>query len=251
MAGGFFLGFVQGAALSVLALAGLSLLTPVQPPAAQGRAAPPAIAASPELAPEPAPADEAAEERPAAPPPVSQPAPAAPEDEPPPPVVPGPEAGSVGLPVGSEFGRSGDLPPRLPDAASGSSPVEAGPAPAIAPPDPEAERAPTMDADRAARPEAVPDPGAPAQPDPGTSEASPEIGRPQSRAGAVPAPVPVLRPSETRDDSPRLPASDAAPAPSPAPETGEMPARAPGLPRPALDLSLPPDLSDLRRLERN
>ena len=36
-----------------------------------------------------------------------------------------------------------------------------------------------------------------------------------------------------------------------APEASGSPDTAPRLPRPALDLSLPPDLTDLRRLERN
>ena len=104
MAGGFFRGVIHGAgAAAVLIVAG-SLVLPLPEP----------------------PADV-----------LSDPLPTAPETQPavpePAPSEGGPALGTLDLPVGSEFGRSGDLPPRLPAPVSGTAALPA-PVPAIAPP---------------------------------------------------------------------------------------------------------------------
>lgn len=264
MAGGFFWGFIQGAVLSGVALAGLSLMRPVEAPPRAGAGA------------------EAPEARPADPTPTPVSEPRADPDAGT--AARGPAADRLDLPVGSEFGRAGDLPPLVPGSASGSAPARSGAAPAIAAPEADAGAAPRLDAPTAL-PETLPDAGAPAQPAPDAGGDSPALALPEDRpAVAAPAAapaLPALQQGSAPDDGPRLPAPDLAPdaAPAvpaaapgddlpeaPAPEQGGQVQRTPAqtspaqtspaptsppLPSPALDLSLPPDLSDLRRLERN
>lgn len=143
----------------------------------------------------------------------------------------------VGLPVGSEFGRGGDVAPRLP------APNAASPRPAtdpVAVPLPADEPAPATATQQNARPEALAVDRLPGQPKPAADGASPALRLPDAGRDAAPA----------ADRAAPLPPADADASPRLAPDAPDAGA-APALPAPALDLSLPPDLTDLRRLERN
>ncbi|WP_410219003.1 hypothetical protein [Paracoccus sp. (in: a-proteobacteria)] len=213
MAREFLTGTLHGGLLGVAALAGLSLLLPV----GQEVSHPVAVAPAP-VVPQAAPA-----ERPAMP--------------------AGPEAGSVGLPVGSEFGRGGDLAPRLPEPANAAPrPGSEGPA---AVPAPAAESAPAAMAGDTARPELLVEDRMTAPSEPEAGEDAPGLALPDASAAApaardVPQAPAALAPDAGQDALPEV-------APEPA---SDVPA-APSLPAPGLDLSLPPDLTDLRQLERN
>lgn len=274
MAGGFLKGLMHGGLLGVVALAGLSMLLPL--PGAQDRdggaepkvsaaASVPAAADPTPAAPAPGP-ESVAPERTAPEPAALEPAASA-QDPAPAVDLPGgaaPDADAVGLPVGSEFGRGGDVAPRLPAPQSASPRALGDP---VAVPAPAAEPAPVaLTADKV-RPETLADDRMPAQTLPQDGGAAPGLTLPQTAPGsaagsdalrAVPLPdqgpgqdaAPLILPA-TDDETPggdvtptNAPEADADAPPPDAPP-------APGLPSPALDLSLPPDLTDLRRLERN
>ncbi|WP_405405451.1 hypothetical protein [Paracoccus sp. Ld10] len=147
----------------------------------------------------------------------------------------GHDALSVGLPIGSEFGRGGDVAPTLP-APGAVSQRDAATRAAMPAPRDEAARV----ADDTMRPDLQPTDRMPAQPVPDTIDDAPGL----ALRGAAPATVtgPIPRPAvrATQDGLPRIAPPDDAPMD-----------RAPAMPAPALDLSLPPDLTDLRRMERN
>lgn len=143
---------------------------------------------------------------------------------------------SVGLPVGSEFGRGGDLAPRLPAPNAAGPRVDSRPA---AVPAPAGEPAPAAVTQGSARPEALADDRIPAQDPPPATDDAPGLTLPQAAPRTqLRAPQPVTGPA--RDDTPLI-----------APDSAAAPEARPAMPAPALDLSLPPDLTDLRRLERN
>lgn len=175
-----------------------------------------------------------------------------------------PAAAAVELPVGSEFARGGDIAPVLPaPLASRSERPSQSEAPAVVAP--AAEPAPIALSEPVGRPEA---PAADGGLSPATlpgAEESPAIRRPEQIAPPSVAALPgfaaqsapdraAVTPSSVTpptDAAPNPPAIAAIPAPVVAPPQPLPPAAAPLMPAPALDLSLPPDLSDLRLLERN
>lgn len=151
-------------------------------------------------------------------------------------------SGRMDLPVGSEFGRAGDVAPRAPTPIrAGESQRQSEPVAVTAP---VAEPAPRPVTDDNARPDTLAGDSMPAQSQPAPFDAAPGL---QLPGGAADAPMtrslPGLAPDAPQDSLPQLAdspdAQDAQPDPAP-----EMPA-------PGLDLSLPPDLTDLRKMERN
>ncbi len=145
------------------------------------------------------------------------------------------DALSVGMPIGSEFGRGGDVTPTLPAPSAASLRDAATPA-AV----PAVQDEPVPVTNDTMRPSLPPTDRLPAQPVPDMAGDAPGL----TLRGDVPvtvtdpAPQPVIR--ATQDGLPRIAPSDDAPLD-----------RAPVMPAPALDLSLPPDLTDLRRMEQN
>lgn len=241
MARGFWTGVVHGGLLSAAALAGLSLLAPVPwrnqtapAPKAQSEAAP---KAQPDAQPEAAPAIAATPE-PAVTPPADQAVPSdqASSAETMPAETPdAPLAAAVDLPVGSEFGRGGDVAPRLPaPLAVPAARMDQTEAPAVSAP--AAEPAPVAITGPVERPEARM-PGGNLTPTPmPEGEAAPDFARPSvldapslvttpDMAGASdPDQIPEARPVAA--DQPGI-------APEPAPEIGPETTRLPRLnPRP-------------------
>ncbi|WP_347138534.1 hypothetical protein [Paracoccus sp. SSK6] len=220
MARGFWTGLLHGGVVSVLAVAALSLAAPLPQP---DPALPPAPAVVP-VAPQPAPALA----------PVPQPGDA-------------PQAGAVDLPVGSEFGRGGDVAPRLPVPLATDRPDQAE-APAVMAPT--SEPAPVALTAADPRPQPAGDGGGPVQGAPSAGEDAPRLDRP----AALPQPTALAAPdraaADAPDAAPAVPAEEPAPIP-PATAQPEQQIPTPGLPAPVLDLSLPPDLSDLQGLTRD
>lgn len=148
---------------------------------------------------------------------------------------PGRGALSIGMPIGSEFGSGGDVSPTLPAPSAASLRDAATPAAVPAPQD---EPAPVTN--DTMRPSLQPTDRMPAQPAPDMAADAPGLtlrgDTPVTVTG--PAPQPAIRAAQ--DGLPRIAPSDDAPMD-----------RAPAMPAPALDLSLPPDLTDLRRMERD
>ncbi|WP_378944367.1 hypothetical protein [Paracoccus sp. R86501] len=151
-------------------------------------------------------------------------------------------SGRMDLPVGSEFGRAGDVAPRAPtpirptDSDRASEPVAVTA--------PVAEPAPRPVTDDNARPDALAGDRIPAQSQPAPADAAPELQLPGVAADApMSRSLPGLAVDAPQDSLPSLAAipdaQDALPDPAPA------------MPAPGLDLSLPPDLTDLRKMERN
>lgn len=241
MAGGFFRGMIHGAAAAAVLIVAGSLVLPL-PETAPETAPEVGPETAPETAPEVTP-EALFDTRPVAPDTpetLSEETPSA-----------GPALGDLDLPVGSEFGRSGDLPPRLPAPVSGTAALPA-PAPAIAPP--ASETAPVAATGGTEPPETAPDPEAPSRGQPLPSADSPALDLPAAEGAPPPdrpaAPQSSLR--APRDEPPVAPTpADPAPDPAAAAEAPREPVAIPRLHAPALDLSLPPDLSDLRRLERD
>lgn len=264
MAHGFWKGLLHGAVISVAGLAGLSLLTPVSDDAAQDGTSVPEQREPVPIQAEPADEQPAApEERPTdadgeqieisvpeevAPPAASEPADSGNTSQ-------GPEAATMDLPVGSEFGRGGDVVPHMPAPMESDTQSRHTDAPAVSAPT--AEPAPV----------AITDPGA--QPATGAPDAKlTETQEPQSEDAPEPdlsvsleAPdvmkAPQMIGSAEPDEAPAIGAANAgegdevdAPAlPEVVPvEKGESQdvADPPALPSPVIDLSTPPDLSDLR-----
>lgn len=212
MARGFWTGLFHGGVVGIAALAALSLAAPLPQPE-------PAPAAEP--APEPRPV----EPRPN---PVKPQSARQPGDT--------PQAGAVDLPVGSEFGRGGDLAPSLPAPLTQDRPAQAE-APAVMAPT--SEPVPVAVTIPDPRPQPAGEQDGPVQTAPAAGEDAPDLARP----AALAQPVASAAPRRAMADGP-----DAAPA-MPLDLPGANPA--PGLPAPALDLSLPPDLSDLQGLSRD
>ncbi|MCF3972271.1 hypothetical protein [Paracoccus salsus] len=273
MARGFWTGLTHGAALSAAVLVVVSLLSPLPVPRAPGDdgrlanpdEAAPAADRMPMTAPETAPgmpqdaASDPLEAAPAqpeaadAPPPETRPitSPAEPRGQ--------PDAEAVGLPVGSEFGRGGDIAPRLPaQLRAPADRLDQSDAPAVSAP--AAEPAPVAITGSNARPEVPGDAAQPAQDLPAAGETAPAFERPQPLDSPLRRSVPDMALSGEADRSPAAP-GPATPQPvaadpdaeaaqpgdetAPAADTGDA-MRAPAMPAPALDLTLPPDLSDLR-----
>ncbi|WP_237168584.1 hypothetical protein [Paracoccus shandongensis] len=182
MARGFWTGFLHGGAVSIAAVAALSLAAPVP----QGET--------------------------------------------------DPVAEAVDLPVGSEFGRGGDVVPSAPAPLAPGRPDQPE-APAVMAPT--SEPVPVAITAAEPRPQPAGQGDGPVQGIPAAGEDAPDLDRP----AALPQPAILAAPGRTVADAP-----DAAPA-----IPGDQPASpaAPGLPAPALDLSLPPDLSDLQGLSRD
>ena len=223
MARGFWTGLLHGGAISIVAVVALSLAAPL-------------TQQEPESAPAPEPAPVFV---PVEPQPTPAPAPAAPQ--------PGgvPQAGSVDLPVGSEFGRGGDLSPRRPAPLAAERPDQAE-APAVVAPT--SEPAPVALTAADPRPQPLGEQDGPVQDAPAAGEVAPQLDRP----AVLPLPVAPAAPDRARAETPdAAPAVPAAEPPSLVQPGQAVPTRTPGLPAPALDLSLPPDLSDLQGLTRD
>ncbi|MEE2862227.1 MAG: hypothetical protein VYB46_15660 [Pseudomonadota bacterium] len=263
MARGFLTGVVHGGLLGGAALAVLSLLAPL--PRTEADAPPERSAPLPEAeadGPAEQPATQPQPETDAfSPPPADTDAPSAPlrdaaadgSNQPDAPDVapfadrpsadPAPTPTKpldLDLPAGSEFGRGGDLPPVLPE--QGSSAERAVRAEPLSAPVQEAVALPPVTTLQPARPETQADGQGPLQPDAG--EGAPALTLPAPTSTDMPRTTPAtLAQPEAEAERDVLPQI--------APEASGSPDTAPRLPRPALDLSLPPDLTDLRRLERN
>lgn len=161
---------------------------------------------------------------------------------------------SMALPAGSEFGRGGDMAPRLP-AQRSAAPREAREPVAV--PAPRTEPAPLAIRDDNLRPEIAAEGQGPTPSPPGEAEGASLLTLPgaasATRREDSPA-VPLADPGAGRDALPRIAVDSVTPEPAPLRPNDPQPTPStptPGLPVPALDLSLPPDLTDLRRLERN
>ncbi len=205
MARGFWTGLLHGGVVSIAAVAALSLAAPV-----------------PQGEPEP----------------VAEPAPATPQPAPAPRPSDAPQAEAVDLPVGSEFGRGGDVAPLRPAPLAPGRPDQAE-APAVAAPT--SEPAPVAVTAAEPRPKPSGEGDGPVQGPPAAGEDAPQLDRP----AALPQPVALVAPGRTVADTP-----DAAPS-VPLDQPAASAPATPGLPAPALDLSLPPDLSDLQGLARD
>lgn len=281
MARGFWTGVVHGGLLCVASLAVLSLLAPgPQGTVPGGPAVAPGAGSSEDVAAADSPtAPQVATADPAVTPPTA----ATPQDS-----VPGatetgeteqatdrPRGLEVDLPVGSEFGRGGDIAPLRPaplaviDDRMGQSEAPAVSAPA-AEPSPVALTAPT-ERPRAEAPgedlrlsapeqsDAAPQfdrPGTLSSPDRPQAPQMAGLGAPDRLPATPPAEAVLATPSEAAPDRDEkadgAPARPAAPGVTrPAPVATPQPAIAPRLPSPSLDLSTPPDLSDLRGLAGN
>ncbi len=247
MARGFWTGFLHGGLVGVAALAALSLAAPlprplpgpdaeVGPQPAQASDLPTAAdtLATPKVA-ETSPLPQANEaEEAVADPPAEAPQADAPVADAPP--ADAPVAGAVDLPVGSEFGRGGDGAPSLPAPLASERPSVAE-APAVMAPT--SEPAPVAITMPDPRPQPAGDQDGPVQNAPTAGEDAPQLDRPAMLA---------------RPGIPALPGRAAAEGPDAAPSMPlDLPGTpsAPGLPAPVLDLSLPPDLSDLQGLSRD
>ncbi|MDB6179422.1 hypothetical protein PAF17_18210 [Paracoccus sp. Z330] len=242
MARGFWTGLGHGMVLSAALLAVLSLVVPMPedmkqpvPEPAQGQAAP-------EDADSVSAGSSDAESRRMAP-------------------VDTPEAAAVDLPIGSEFGRGGDVAPRVPTPLAAPS-AGSGPRDAPAVGAPAAEPAPVAVTGDNERPQTQDETGiaAPTAPQSGTD--TPELTRPAALDAPVLNAAPGMAVTAGRDELPRSGfIFDNVPAADPRPQNPQDPAdpdmaeagetlQAPRLPSPGLDLSLPPDLTELRSLGR-
>jgi hypothetical protein len=250
MTRGFSSGLVHGIVLGAACLLALSLAfpmsgdepaprhEPIAPPAAQPAAAAATHPETPEPAPEPAASDSQTPDHSA---------------------HQTPSAAQVDLPVGSEFGRGGDVLPILPAPLSSfENGIGQAEAPAVSAP--AAEPAPVAVIGENHRPEtsrqgmaqdlAAPEPGG----------ASPDLETPDVLTRPGQQPAPLMGEQGGQDALPaRMTAATADAAPPqavspPAADTGRGDAdtpQAPAMPAPTPDLSLPPDLSDLRMMERD
>ena len=166
--------------------------------------------------------------------PLPQPDVTAPGDETP--------SGRMDLPVGSEFGRAGDLAPRAPAPIRPTDSDRATEPMAVTAP--VAEPAPRPVTHDNARPDALAGDRIPAPSQPAPVDAAPELQLPGVAADApMSRSLPGLAFDTPQDSLPNLAAIPDA--------TEAQPEPAPAMPAPGLDLSLPPDLTDLRKMERN
>lgn len=192
-----------------------------------------------------------------------------------------PQASAIDLPVGSEFGRGGDGLPALPTPLTANSqsgqmepPAVSAPAAEPAPVGTTAANLPPQaemlgsDLSKTEAPEAEEDPAvqtpstqtAPAPIElPGKVPASDQDSLPAtSSGGAIPAQTTAESATATGDADVTGPAEQggedadsAATLSDPSAAQGDQGSEAPALPSPSLDLSTPPDLSDLRSLKRD
>lgn len=253
MARGFWKGLLHGGALGVVALAALSLAAPLpEPPQPYvDLSEPPA----PESQPEPQSQPEAVPDAPAevavvTPVPVTvpkEPAPAPVAQPPAPEANTGPDATTVDLPVGSEFGRA-DVAPVLPGPLTVPEGRSVSDAPAVSAP--AAEPSPVAVTAADPRPDAqVGTNNGPDRPQPAEGEVAPTLDLPAMQAAPDIASLPGMDAAGQADLSPLLPAMAQEPAPQAPVEQAPvvMPARPDGGPdgASAPDLTLPPSLSDL------
>ncbi len=287
MARGFWTGLGHGAVLSAVVLVSLALILPLPGPQAvpqqdeesaatgPGKANPVVTDAAPgpgsdttsRPAPEVSAPTTAASDSPPATPETAPEAAAtaSPSDD------DAPQAEAVGLPVGSEFGRGGDVVPLQPaPLAAPASRMDQADAPAVSAP--AAEPAPVAITDSDSRPEAPEGAAGRAQAQPAPGDAAPDVAQPGALDMPVMPDAPQMAGFGDRDERPQtaaIRADDPTPPADPAGEPavsaeGREPSRperpepaqdetttAPAMPSPSLDLSLPPDLSDLRALQRD
>lgn len=171
-----------------------------------------------------------------------------------------PQATAIDLPVGSDFGRGGDASPQLP-APLASSPSERSEPSAVSAP--ASEPAPVAVTGAELPPEAVVPGSELSQSETPETEEGLGFGLPSSQSApdAPEAPgkvrasgqdsLPASAPAETIAAQP--PEEELRPANSSDASVAEseQETTVPDLPSPALDLSTPPDLSDLRALQRD
>lgn len=150
-------------------------------------------------------------------------------------------SGQMELPVGSEFGRAGDIAPRAPSPINGGNSDRVTEPAAV--PAPRAEPAPRLITDDNARPETLTGDRMPSQSQPATFDPVPDV---QLPAAAGDAPMARSLPGFAVDAP-----QDSLPQLSRDPDDTGAQDSTPRLPAPGLDLSLPPDLTDLRKMERN
>lgn len=222
MARGFWTGLLHGGVVGIAALAALSLAKPLpQPEPAAPAPAPIRVAPQP------------AEPRSVQPRPADPPAAEAPSSEPR--TGDAPQTGKVDLPVGSEFGRGGDAVPRLPAPLASERPVPAE-APAVIAPT--SEPAPVAVTAAEPRPQPAGEQDGPVQTAPDAGEDAPQLDRPAVLAQPSLPAAPGRAVADAPDEAPAMPL--------------DLPGSpAPDLPAPTLDLSLPPDLTDLQGLSRD
>lgn len=121
-----------------------------------------------------------------------------------------PDAAAVDLPVGSEFGRGGDVTPRLPDPLTPpGGRMDLSDAPAVSAP--AAEPAPVAITDTGERPDTLDAASDPGQSAPEAGGDAPDLARP----GALEAPSVAKAPSFGQADRPDTAPSPAAPAEAP------------------------------------
>ncbi|MDQ1899277.1 hypothetical protein RAH32_02310 [Paracoccus sp. WLY502] len=223
MARGFWTGLLHGGVVGIAALAVLSLAAPVpQPEPATPQPAELQSAEPQQVEPQPI------EPQPAEPqPPEPRRSEPQPDDA--------PQAGEVDLPVGSEFGRGGDAAPRLPAPLVSERPALSETPAVIAPP---SEPAPPAVTEAEPRPQPTGEQDGPVQAAPDAGENAPQLERPALLAQPSLPAVPGRAMADAPDAAPAMPL--------------DLPgAAAPDLPAPTLDLSLPPDLTDLQGLSRD
>lgn len=191
-----------------------------------------------------------------------------------------PQASAIDLPVGSEFGRGGDGLPALPKPLTSNPPSGQMEPPAVSAPaaepapigataenlPPQAEM-PGSDLSQTEAPEAEDDPEvqtpsaqtAPASIDlPGKVPASGQDSLPATSSGGAMAAQTTAGTAVATEESDatwldeegREDADSGAMNTLPSASESDQGSEAPSLPSPSLDLSTPPDLSDLRRLQR-
>lgn len=167
----------------------------------------------------------------------------APEPEPVPepvPADPAPRPDVVGLPIGSEFGRGTDEAPVVPEPGVALDRDSRAPA---AVPAPASEAAPVARTRDNIRPDTAADGRLPRQAQPPAGEAAPSLDiftDATALSRSQPSTVPPMAVEAPQDDLPAVTWTEAV-----------APVAVPALAAPSLDLSLPPDLTDLRRMERN
>lgn len=252
MAGGFGKGLLHGAVVSVIGLGALSLLAPlsdvdreIEPDATaetqNTESMPDADARAPDS--EETPSSNSDEAAPSTDAGIGQtdPAKARSDDT-------GPQSTSIELPAGSEFGRGSDTAPQAPADLSRLN-REDHPS-TLAATTPADDSVPVRELPSDMQPESV----VPTQPDMPEAEEMPGFDLPATQ----PAPNAGDRPGLADQQGPESPpAAVALTASDPQnedtelqTETTERQSTAPALPAPSLNLSTPPDLSELRALER-
>ncbi|RMC32411.1 hypothetical protein [Paracoccus alkanivorans] len=171
-----------------------------------------------------------------------------------------PQATAIDLPVGSDFGRGGDASPQLP-APLASSPSERSEPSAVSAP--ASEPAPVAVTGAELPPEAVVPGSELSQSETPETEEGLGFDLPSSQSAPAAPEAPGKVRASGQDSLPastpveaiaaQPPEEEVRPANSSGPSVAEseQETTVPDLPSPALDLSTPPDLSDLRALQRD